>query len=355
VSRAARIFVIVVIARSVYVRRLRRNRTIKLMRRLAALISMCSLSAAVTFAQVREVFYQGYNLTEQSTFDHGYLAVYRLDYRVDLFSPEGTLLHSVAAQVPGADRATVWNAAVDSDGKMALAVRGIAGPGYWHGAGIALFDPTGRQIRFIDTGDYLPAQVAFGPDHSIWSIGWLGDGPASITPGDYMTLRNYSPDGRQLGAFLPRSTLPTVEYRGVEEPIITPCSCGWELRVVNDNVEVVLRRAQLWVQTDLNGKEKRRWAIRRIHDGPGDDSPEVATSLYRPSAFTDDGKAWRKDGHQLKLFDRSAGVWNEVAFNIPDGALLGAEGNDLVFLSNDKRTVRRLPAPGEPVLSTGQR
>lgn len=320
------------------------------MKRTVGLIAICVLPAVLTFAQSRDVFYQGYELTPAATFDHGYLVVYR-DYRADLFSPEGTLLHSVAPQIPGADRATIWNAAVDKDGTIALAVGGLVGPGYWHGAGIVLFDPTGRQIRLIDTEDYQPTEVAFGPDHSIWAIGMVGESPSQISLSDYKTLRNFSPDGPQLGAFLPRSTLPAVRYQDVEEPLVTPCMCRWELRVANDNVEVILRRAQIWVQTDLNGKEKRRWEIRATYNDPVD----PVTSLYRPSAFTDDGRAWRRDDRQLKLFDRSVGIWNNVPFEVPDGILLGADGDDLVFLLNDKRTVRWVPAPGKPLLSTRQR
>jgi|HubBroStandDraft_1064217.scaffolds.fasta_scaffold796602_1 hypothetical protein len=42
----------------------------------------------------------------------------------------------------------------------------------------------------------------------------------------------------------------------------------------------------------------------------------------------------------LQIFNRSTGVWNSVALDAPEGALLGAEGNNLVFLLRDQNTRR---------------
>ena len=289
------------------------------------------MSAAAATAQVRDVHYQG-NLTPLNiapTFDHGYLVVYDRDRRIGVFRPDGALIYKVAAQVPGADWANIENAAVDSDGTMAAAIRGVSAPGVARGGGIALFDRTGIQTRFFDTGDFLPTQLAFGPDHSIWTIGWLGEGTASLTA-DYRILRNYAQDGRQLGAFLPRASFPYSQYSG-REPLIMPMVGLWELRVANERVEAILHRPNLWVQTDLNGQEKGRW--------------DIALN-GRPTAVTH-GRAWRREGRQLQAFDRATGVWRAVAFDAPEGTLLGAEGNSLVFLLRDGNTLRWVPAPGE--------
>jgi hypothetical protein len=154
------------------------------------------VSVASATAQVHDVHYPG-DLTPLNctpTFDHGYLVVYDRDHRVDLFAPDGALMHSVAAKAPGADWAIIDNGAVDADGTMAAAIRTVSGSGIVRGGGIALFDRAGAQIRFIDTGGYLPAQAAFGPDHSIWTIGWLGDRRTSLTA-DYATLRGASTSG----------------------------------------------------------------------------------------------------------------------------------------------------------------
>lgn len=291
------------------------------------------MSGASATAQVHDVHYQG-NLTPLNTtptFDHGDLVVYDWDHRIDVFAPDGALMYRVAAQVPGSDWANIENGAIDEDGTLAAAVRAVSVPGRVRGGGIALFDRAGRQIRFFDTGEYLPTQVAFGPDHSIWTIGWLGGETTASLRADYPILRKYARDGRQLGAFLPRALFPHPEYLG-REPLIMPMLGLWELRVANERVEAVLHRPCLWVQTDLNGQEKGRWNI-------------VANG--RPSALTQDGRAWHKNGLQLQVFTRSTGVWHAVAFDAPDGTLLGAEGNSLVFLLRNQNTLRWVPAPRE--------
>jgi len=66
----------------------------------------------------------------------------------------------------------------------------------------------------------VPTEVAFGPDHSIWTLGgewWVHSGKRR----EYFVLQNYSQDGNRLGAYLPRSGFsmddepaPGVMWRG---------------------------------------------------------------------------------------------------------------------------------------------
>jgi hypothetical protein len=184
---------------------------------------------------------------------------------------------------PGADLVNIENVAVDSDGTVALAIRAVAGR-LNRGGGIALFDPKGKQSRFFDTGEYLPTQVAFGPDHSVWAIGYLGE-TAGANTRDYPILRKYAQDGQELGAFLPRSTFPYSEYAGYPQPLVMPFLNTWELRVVNDSVDVILSREKLWVETDLNRNEKQRWQI-----GPTDSPAGLTRTMALCSEQT--GITW---------------------------------------------------------------
>lgn len=316
------------------------------MDRIAGCVTVFVLAAGLACAQIRDVRYQGdlMPMNVPPNFDHGYLAAYA-GKRVDLFSADGTLLYGVQAVAPGADWVSIDNAAVNSDGTIALALRTYINPGRARGGGIAVFDSTGRQIRYFETGEYLPAHVTFGPDGSIWAVGWLGENAGANTR-DYLILRNYAPDGRELGAFLPRSTFATHEHAGFPQPAVMPNLGAWEIRVVNDSVEAILWREKIWVQTDLTGHQERRWQIGPTNDQPGQSYLDGPT--YRPSAITNDGRAWRKEGNQLKLFDRSAGIWNTISSDAPEGILLGAEGDKLVFLLRDNHTLRWVPAPGTP-------
>ena len=197
------------------------------------------------------------------------------------------------------------------------------------GGGIALFDQTGNQIRFIDTGcDYWPTQVAFAPDHSLWAIGSLPNSELEFLTADYLFLRHYSRDGEELGRYLPRSSFPHPDNIP-KEPLIAPMVGLWELRVTSDRVTALLQGSRLWVETDLNGKEIERW-----NTGPN-----------RPNAITTDGDAWQMQNKQLEVFDRAAGIWKAVPFNSPDGRLIGAQGSDLIFLLRGQDTIRRIAAP----------
>src|SRR5690348_14477495 len=56
--------------------------------------------------------------------------------------------------------------AVDSDG-VAAGVYEDRTP--WEGR-IDLFDASGKRIRTINTGSYIPESVAFAPDHTLWTV-----------------------------------------------------------------------------------------------------------------------------------------------------------------------------------------
>jgi hypothetical protein len=278
--------------------------------------TLCNTAFAV---ESREVYYQGF-LVPQSivpTFDKGYLLVYNFD-KIDAYAPDGSPLYSVSAQVPNAKIANIQNAAADTDGTMAGAV-GYYSTARTRGGGIVLFDRSGKQTRFFDTTPYLPTQVCFAPDHSIWTLGWQGP-EASSQHHDYFILRNYSQDGQAIAAFLPRSSFEP-------EPVpVGPMTGLWQLRIVNDRIGALFygssplgpgqsSRPMQWIEVDLKGKLLGRW--------------EVGAELS-PEAFTRSGALYTHSGDAVLMFDRSTKAWRRVA-GTPPGFLLGADGDSLVF------------------------
>ncbi|HEY3824980.1 MAG TPA: hypothetical protein VGL82_10490 [Bryobacteraceae bacterium] len=310
-----------------------------------------ALFGAIASAQIREVHFQG-NLTPLNimpTFDRGYTAVYDRDpgadaylVSVDLYSSEGSLVYRASAHAPDGSRVSISNVAVDSDGSLAAAVdykmpcqapeNGVAPR---RAGGIALIDRTGNQSGFIDTGcNYWTTQVAFGLDHSIWTLGYLGNAKRDLAA-DYLTLRHYSPAGQELGAFLSRDSFPHPSDAHME-PLILPETGLWSLRVVNEQVEVMLPRADLWIEVSPDGREKGRWPT-----GQG----------ARPFAFTADGRAWRQAGEKLMVFDRSSGAWTKSGLQGINGHLIGGDGNSLIFLMADAQTVGWVTAPMRAALT----
>jgi hypothetical protein len=162
----------------------------------------CLLFAIV--APAGEVYVQGPVAPNSisPTLDHGYLMVYGPGLTFAAFGPDGLPLFTAAASVPKTDWTQIVNVSADSDGSVAAAVEYAKG-GKMIGAGIARFDQAGSQIWFIDTGRNWPTHVAFGPDHSIWALGWRG--PQDSGNDDFL-LRHYGADGQDLGGFLPRNS-----------------------------------------------------------------------------------------------------------------------------------------------------
>ncbi|MEO7145316.1 MAG: hypothetical protein ABI165_17615 [Bryobacteraceae bacterium] len=277
-------------------------------------------------AQTRDVQYQA-DLAPRNimaTFDRGYLIVYDRDETLDVYARDGARLYSVSAKAPAASSTRMLNAAVDEDGTLAVTVD-YTRPNHT-GGGIALFDRTGAQIRFFDTGEYLPGQICYAPDHSIWTLGHPVIRTDNVSK-DYKILRNYSQDGRELGAFLSRSSFATSNRAELGGPMIG----GWLLRVANGRVGAQIDQRRWWVETGLNGKEIGRWNI-----GSGGHL-----------GFTQDGNLYGQNNHDgsIRVFDRSTGVWRPLSTPMPDGYLLGADGNNLVFEMKGGSILRWVPAP----------
>jgi hypothetical protein len=120
---------------------------------------------------------------------------------ITVYSPDGTEALSFPVPAKGV--------AVDTGGTVAMAV----GHGGYSSGEISIFDRTGSRINSIDTEKFVPTQVCFAPDHSIWATaGEFGE------TAEFFLLHHYSRDGKNLGAFLPSS------------------SFRWGLRIANNRI-----------------------------------------------------------------------------------------------------------------------
>src|SRR5581483_12405031 len=108
------------------------------------------------------------------------------------YAPDGVFAMEKTVSLPGAARPSVMDVDFDSDGKIAVSASGLGASGFR--AGIVVLDPAGHETRFIDTGRYLPAHLAFAPDHSIWTLGWERDAVDPVRPDkqDYRIVRQFS-------------------------------------------------------------------------------------------------------------------------------------------------------------------
>jgi hypothetical protein len=177
--------------------------------------ALCALSALATSQPVKEVFTQAVaspNLAIPA-FRHGYLMI-RPGFDLAEFSvyaPDGRFAYDKFVELSEGDGrlsvAQVSDVDFDAEGNAALAAA-AGGITQCKLRGVLLLDQTGRQTGFIDTGCYLPAHIAFAPDHSIWTVVMELDSAGMEDRQDYMVVRHFSLDGKQLKATLPRSSFP---------------------------------------------------------------------------------------------------------------------------------------------------
>jgi hypothetical protein len=217
--------------------------------------------------------------------------------------------------------------AVDSDG---LAAGVYERRPVWEGC-IELRNSTGKLIRTIDTGTYIPQHVVFVQDHTLWTIGYIAGNDG--TKGDFNVLHHYARTGQELGEGLPWSQIAGDHnsYTALQ-PIIG----GRWMYAANDRIGF---RASLyhgrgtWIEIGLSGALLGKYDLRKY----GQD--ENGEPYYEPVAMTADGSVYaaiykddRFDG--WATLDRTKDAWHKVT-GYPKGRIIGSDGDSLVFSKGD--------------------
>jgi len=250
-------------------------------------------------------------------FYNGYLFSTEPRHVLTLFAPDGHELFSLPFEGHGNGNVGIESVAID--GNRTLAVGWDDPPN----SGIDICDLSGTRVRSIDTGWYVPAHLAFGGDHSLWALGWQRDAtrPDRHDDHDYPIIRKYSIDGKEIGAYLPKSTFapglqPGMTYHNAHRITVTADRVGVEAYSGNVGNQTE------WVELDLNGKLIGKWRLDTRHHFPG-------------VAFTGDDQAYVQyynrelKSTQVFRLNRATSTWDLV--NSPSLALYGADGDKLVF------------------------
>lgn len=282
---------------------------------LLALLSLPTLPADAPFQEASAPAFVGGSMPG---FYNGYLFSAEPRHVLTLFGPDGHELFSlpIPGHGNGNGKAYIKSVAIDSDGTLAVAW--ADGPN----AGIDIRDLSGTLIHSIDTGGFLPTHLSFGAGQSLWALGWQRDAARwSVEKQDHAILRKYSMDGKETGAYLPKSLFP---------PGLPPALDGWQARritVTADRVGVEVISGKTgnqreWVELDLNGNVTGRWRLDLLDEFPG-------------VAFTSDDQAYvhrynrNAESQQVFRLNRATSTWDLV--KAPNLALYGADGDKLVF------------------------
>ena len=261
-------------------------------------------------------------------YDKGYLIYLHQPNRLEVHRPDGQLAYNFELPCPGTGMCSAAAVAADSKGNIAVSF------GYWdsnrRASGIRVLNSQGKEARFIETSLYVPMNLCFDNNDNLWSLGWQRDSMTQDTEEqqDYMLVRKFSPEGKQIGRYLPRSLWPNRKAH--------PGAGGrgyWNMYAASDRIGTLIhefyadQKPEL-VEWDLNGNLIRRTVI------PGE------TSHGR--AYTSDGRLYVRmlgngAGAELRVLEGSDGTWKTLPDNLPDRAeldgafLLAADGINLVY------------------------
>lgn len=221
-----------------------------------------------------------------------------------------------APEQPDDSSPVMW--AVDSDGVVAGA--------YWSRhpmeGRIDLLDLTGNVIRTIDTGSYVPQQVVFAPDHTIWTAAFDARRQGAQ---DFNVLHHYARTGEELGQALSWSQIGG----DLKHPVIESIRGGRFLYVANDRIgwNAGLHIGyRTWIEVSFSGDVLGKYDMKTT-DG----------LALMPLAMTANGDVYamifKSHSARFAVLDRSKGVWQKIAAN-PGNGLIGSEGDNLVFFSS---------------------
>ncbi len=269
--------------------------------------------------------------------DHGWLIF--LDHNSPTMyvqRPDGTPAYWATIEVAGSVRPFLNDAAVDAQGRVAVAVAYRGGETGADGA-IVLLDASGKQSATQSTGRYLPEHLCFDPDGTIWTAGWQRDLVKMDRDDeeDYGVIRRFNGKGEQTGAYVNRSTFPRP---GLEPG--TGHGGRWGIRWSRDRIGAYLMSGQtsermVWLELDRSGKELGRWTLDGVHsNGLAFADGELYSDIERQMNET----TWVNN---LAKLDRTTGHWQVLAESLNRnvwGIVMDADGDSIVLAQEHGRT-----------------
>jgi hypothetical protein len=223
-------------------------------------------------------------------FRHGYLVLWppggpngvpaaNVSDGFDAYGPDGKLAYKKTIEVPGGSQSVVYDVDFDADGNAAVTASALGGPSQFLHI-IMLLDRNGNQTGLIDTGRYFSAKIAIAPDRSIWALGWQQDADRTRYPdrNDYMIVRHFSAEGKEVGAYLPRSSFPAGLEPGYQgEPT--------RITVTEDRLGILAVSGRTganaeWVEMDLNGNVTERSRLDDVRHGASEVAFTAGSCLF---------------------------------------------------------------------------
>lgn len=197
---------------------------------------------------------------------------------------------------------------------------------------IAIISSDGGIERVIRPDPFIPLQLTFGPDDTLWVLGREMEGPAGQGPPPHDILRHYDLSGHVLGSFFQSDTFVT-QHRH-------PTSFAF-LVASQDRISFYSVVAGEWVEVSPSGTLLGRWRV------PLADSTMVTGVALLPSGALYLSLQNRNgEGPPVAVYRINRGTTSVLetvdtakAFGAPSrGYIMGSDGDRLVVSLGSSRT-----------------
>jgi hypothetical protein len=282
---------------------------------------------------VKDVIYVAPFYPHHPKFDKGYLFENPRWEDLIVYGRDGARAFATTLTAPYG-YAYILDAAVDQNGGFAVSMLYQNEQEFIRGA-IAYLDPTGKQIRTIETVHFLAAQLCYAPTGELWALGEERNNESTIsTRGSYI-FRKYDSAGKEIGQYSHRTRFTSWPWPSSVEGFGSV-----RLQIAHDRVGALgdsFHPEAEWIEIDFQGKLLGQWKLGGEQHG---------------LAFTDNGELYKTSAGTVFKFDRTTSTWTLVKDCEPPSERFGyiryvmaADGNAVVVTTRDSGRLLWLAVP----------
>lgn len=247
---------------------------------------------------------------------------------VFVYDRNGKLVGKTRIWLPDASLIYLDNVVVGPHAEIAAVGRAVDRSGIFADF-LARLTLATHQLQVVQTSPFHGRDVAFGPDGTLWVVGYEVGPENRVSDSDYSIVRHFDASNRLEGSYVPHSSLQCTKVEAgsftVAEPAILTSS---------DRVGILLAGCNTWLELSTAGEVLGKWTWQK----------STSVSSIHTVAFTLSNEVYgsvTSSANWLGHLDKKTGTWQPVNTDLPlsRGAryvsLMGSDGDKLVYRSGD--------------------
>jgi hypothetical protein len=254
-----------------------------------------------------------------------------------VYDRDGKLVGKTRLWPAGATTVRIRDADIRSDGEIAVVGHVINESGQFAAFMAEVSIPAGK-VHVVQTSPFEGQAVTFGPDGTIWVLGYQTDIHRNLSKTDHYLIEEFGKDDVLLGQYLPRSEFPCSTHPAMQGNGQSP-----RIAASADRVGFYAPACRMWVELSASGKWLGQW---RWQSGPLDARGRDTTPIM-DLTLTSTNEVYAVKSlpteYSLVRLDRGSSTWTTIDTSAVENEgnpftwLEGSDGDSLVYLSTDKR------------------